>query len=316
MKIKLVKKWTYGAEHELGDWDKRKVPPKGVIIDTKDVTVMNSNGIAADPSGKSYKFGGEFQTEPTDTAAGQVEILRGLKACYLPNLVVNHRSNLHIHIRVPGLKDNLKLLKMLAKYNVENYEVLNLIEPIPYPSCLEYPIEEDFEGAVKRYKRRCVSHHTVTTKKRLNLQLSSTTIPEFFKAEVPIGPGGRPLWHLSARCAVNIRQLMETDTIEFRHFPGTLDEDEFLTTLEWCKDYLNAALSTREPAVALYKRLYKNRKFPKFEKYIHWMEVRYRATCYHGVLSRSQIEDNIKLILTGKFIEAGGGSKKPIRRLF
>ena len=70
--------WTFGAEHELGDWDQRNGLPTGFKMDTRDITVMNSNGIAADPKGRSYSFGGEINTPPTDTIEGQGAALEEL----------------------------------------------------------------------------------------------------------------------------------------------------------------------------------------------------------------------------------------------
>jgi hypothetical protein len=55
-----MKGWTYGAEHELGDWDQRKGLPYRHKMDVRDVTCMNSDGIAADPKGKLWPYGGEI----------------------------------------------------------------------------------------------------------------------------------------------------------------------------------------------------------------------------------------------------------------
>lgn len=299
------KKWTYGAEHEFGDWDKRKGLPNGFIVDRKDVTVMNSNGIAADPKGKSYPYGGEINTPPTSTPEGQVEALKTIKKMH-PDVAINHRSNLHIHIRVPGLKTNLNALKIIAHYNFKNLKaILNLIEYIPRPTKKGYPITEQYKGypiteqytgAIRRYNRRKASHHTIVTQQRVEMQMQAKTVEAFFKAEVPCDKNGRPLWYLGTRAAINLRQLRETDTIEFRHFPGTLDDEELLTCVEWCRDYLDAALNTGELAINIYEKLYHWRVFPLFPTYIHWMEVCYRATCHDGKLKRAEIEKNIKAI--------------------
>ena len=40
---------------------------------------------------------------------------------------------------------------------------------------------------------------------------------------------------------------------------------------------------------------------PRFPRYEHWMENRYRATCHDGTLFKENIERNIKLILAGEF---------------
>jgi hypothetical protein len=40
-----------------------------------------------------------------------------------------------------------------------------------------------------------------------------------------------------------------------------------------------------------------------FPEYVHWKEVRYRATCHDGTLSAQQIADNIRAIQEGRFDE-------------
>jgi len=108
---------------------------------------------------------------------------------------------------------------------------------------------------------------------------------------------GRPLWHFQPRAAVNLRQLRETDTIEFRHFPGTLDIAELTISFEWCAHYLECALVGHNPINTWVGW----NGFPKFPKYVHWMECRYRATCHDGTLSKAEIVENIKLIEEGRF---------------
>lgn len=290
------KYWTYGAEHELGNWDRRRGVPDGFIADRKDVTVMNSNGIAADPKGRTYDFGGEINTPPTDSPQGQVQALQTIKTFH-PEVVINHRSNLHIHIHVPALRENIDALKRIARYNIMNLpHIFRCVEPIPMPLRITYSNYTEYNGAMRRYKRRLRSHHTTLSKSRIEKQLAANTTTEFFAAEVPLSKG-KPQWHLGIRTAINLRQLQETDTIEFRHFPGTLNDEELLTCVEWCRDYLNAALHTNEQANSLYQRQYKNRRFPKFPEYVHMLEERYRATCHDGTLRREEIELNIKSIL-------------------
>ena len=103
------------------------------------------------------------------------------------------------------------------------------------------------------------------------------------------------MWHAQPRLCVNLRQLKETDTVEFRHFPGTLDEGELHCCLEWCADFMRMALANdgaSMPAMLLY---YQERQsaFPSFPPYIHWMEERYRQTCWDGSVPREDIIRNI-----------------------
>lgn len=289
--------WTYGAEHEWADWPlARTIPEHLGKHDRKDWTIVNSNGIANDPHGKTWHFGGEINTEPTGTPEGQVEIMLALKAL-LPEATINHRSNLHIHIRVPGLRDDLALLKQLQTYIHKHMpKVLPIIEPIPKPTEADYPNPDERAGAQKRYKRRCVSHHTLLHPDRLQAQLGATTVNEFFEREAPWSEGQKRWLHrCQKRVCVNLRQLRETDTVEFRHFPGTLDEGLLLNCLCWCRDFLLSALDDR-PIGALLKQ-YSPDMFPPFPQYVHWMECGYQQTKNTGALCKDEIARNAKRLL-------------------
>jgi hypothetical protein len=294
--------WTYGAEHELGDWPRDRELPEDFGLDKKDVTIVNSNGIAADPKGRYYRFGGEINTPPTGEPVGQCMMLAKIKGRY-PEAVVNYRSNLHVHVRVPGLQDDLKLLKQLTRFNQQHLRsLLPLVEPIPMPCHEEYSDPEEQEGAMKRFRRRLRSHHTMLTDTRVETQLQADNTDDFFHWEVPWSNGEdpKPLWHFQPRCAVNLRQMLETDTIEFRHFPGTLNEEELLTCVEWCQTYLVCAFTETNP-IKIFHLDFAHREWPKFPKYIHWMEKRYQATTRDGSVPVAEVIENIKLIEAGEF---------------
>lgn len=295
-----LKGWTYGTEHELGDWSLDNKLPKGCTRATDDYTMVNSNGVGNDPKGKDYRFGGEINTPPTDTPGGQVEILAEIIRTH-PEAIVNYRSNLHCHIRVPGLKDDLSALKQLAQYNADYLEgILEVIEPIPEPVKSLFENEEEFQGARRRWRRRRVSHHTVLPAKRLDLQLVTTSPQKFFEAEVPQSKRGKALWHAQPRQAVNVRQLLQTDTIEFRHFPGTLSLNQLAEAFRWCRLYLTHALTDGMDPFSIYETG-GDWNLPRFPEYLHWQEVRYRATCHDGTLDREVIRDNIARIEAGVF---------------
>ena len=72
----------------------------------------------------------------------------------------------------------------------------------------------------------------------------------------------------------------ETNTIEFRHFPGTLDMEEMESCIRWCQLFLCAALTDEEPPHEINR---KNKfKFPKFEEYEFETEQVYQATNFDG----------------------------------
>jgi len=291
--------WTFGAEHELADIPRTLSLPAGFSWDTHDITIVNSNGIANEPKGKGYPFGGEINTPPTETPAGQVAHLKTIKKLF-PMAKVNYRSNLHVHVRVPGLRDDLKKLKLVQSYIHQTMrKVLAQIEPIPVPLGLEYSDQADLDGAKRRYRRRKVSHHTLLPPARLEHQLAARTLDQFYEREVPASKAGKPLWACQPRLCVNLRHLRaETETVEFRHFPGTLDENELLACVTWCERYLRYALDAK-PIEELLKQ-FKRHLFPSFPPYNHQQEHRYRLTVHDGTVSKEQIAKNIQLILAGK----------------
>lgn len=281
--------WTYGAEHELSDWDNYVKLPEGYKR-SPDYTIVNSNGIAAQPNPKDYRYGGEINTPPTSSVRAQAECLTKIQDKY-PNCMINHRSNLHIHIRVPGLASNLPLLKQIQQYiHIELPKVINLLEPIPRGATL---------AERKREKRRRVSHHTFLSRQRLERQLQARTCQEFFELECPKTKTGRVMWHAQPRLAVGLRQLLQTDTVEFRHFPGTLEAGALFVCLVWCKDFMRAAIAAR-PIEDVW-RMYEPGLFLSFPAFDEELEIGYQATASHNGISKQEIQDNINLILQGKF---------------
>jgi hypothetical protein len=290
--------WTFGAEHEWADWPIDARLPAGCERNTKDHTIANSSGIANDPTGRTCRIGGEINTRPTATIDEQVRVLRDLKRV-LPGAKVNYRSNLHIHIRAPGLKDDLAALKRVQAYICAHMpSAFDAIAPLPRPTLFQFKNKDVYAGAERRWRRCLVSHRTLVPPPRLSAQFAAGTVDAFFAAEVP-QKDGRPLWHLQPRACVNLRQLLETDTVEFRHFPGTLDESEFWVCLEWCRRFLDCALRGKPfDGILRWARI---AKFPQFPPYDHWIDVRFRATVHDGSIKPEAIRANVKAILDGTF---------------
>jgi hypothetical protein len=295
---------TFGCEHEWADWDQRNPLPHGFGIDRRDTTMVNSNGIAVDPTGRHHHRGGEVNTRPTSNPYDQSVLMSQLLQGPCRDAVVNYRSNLHVHVRVPGLRDDLPALKKLAFFNQRFLKrILPLVEPIPRPNVNEFlGNAEEFIGAMRRYRRRLRSHHTTLPEARVNRQLTALTLQEFFEGEVPAKDDGVPLWYCQPRAAVNVRQLRETDTVEFRHFPGTLDAGELDTCVSWCRDWMIMALDWAPgyDPIRFYQTTYAHRGWPKFPSYVHWMEQRYRLTVLDGSIPRDLAIRNIAAILEGR----------------
>lgn len=291
MRIDLsTKTWTYGCEHELADWDATKLP-EGFDRDPEP-NIVNSNGIAADPSLKSYNYGGEINTNPTHSIESQgSELFRFLKLC--PKAKANWRCGLHVHIRIPGLIKNLPALKRLAKFVFESKQIYDFVDPLPIPTPEEF--QDHYPQARKRFNWMKMSHKTVIPHYRVEKQLKAKSVEEFMKLEVPRATSGKPLWHAQPRAGINLRQLLQTDTIEFRHFPATTDPQEVINAIKFCRDYLLCCFDG-ETITSLEKR-YQGTKFPTLDTiYIHWQEERWKRTSISKV-SRAEVDRNIRRIL-------------------
>lgn len=295
--------WTYGCEFELADWDTQKgwLQDKGFTRDPEP-NIGNTNGIATDPTLKSYKFGGEVCTPPTDSTEGQVEALLEFLNLH-PNAVPTYRSGLHVHIRVPGLQNNLKKLKILQTSITRNTNVYPLIDVMPeVPKGTTVAQKEER----KRWNWMKMSHWTKIPEDRVRKQLKASTTKEFFEAEVPQSKG-KPHWACQPRAAVNLRQLLQTDTIEFRHWTMSIDPDEVLNAVNWCRDYLELMLQNAEQdeAVALFEEYYSDKAFPKLCDYpFSWeKEQIWRATSI-SKNPRAVIEANIQKVLEGTWKSA------------
>jgi hypothetical protein len=290
--------WTYGCEFEFADWDTRKGWGTEFHRDPE-TAICNTNGIATDPRLISYPFGGEVCTPPTSDAQGQVCYLRKFLEMH-PEAAITHRAGLQVHIRVPGLIDDVQSLKRIQKYVSENHQVYPLVDPLPLPSHFEFSKHSEWKAAKKRQHWMRMSHWTVIPYYRVEKQMQAKTTKEFLELAVPKDKQGKPLWHAQPRAAVNLRQLLQTDTIEFRFWSATKHENELNNAICFCHDFLVDALGKQYGAVAIFQDKYVHRKFPKTARFMGWRESRWEATSITKH-KRPVIEKNIKKILEGTF---------------
>lgn len=286
-----LKNKTYGAEYEFGDiW--RTSLPDGLTWNTKDYSIVSSTGIANDPKGILYKRGGEINSRPTERVEEQLSMFKELLESH-PEASVNHRTNLHLHVRVPGLSQDLQSLKKLLSYIDKNQEeIYKNIEPIPYPSKDEFENEESYKGALKRFRRRKVSHQYPVPKDRVRNALQAETVEGFLAAHAPQDKKGKPAWGLTTRAGMNLLQLKETDTIEFRHFTCTKNVQELASCFVWVSKFIEGALDNAPVEELLRAYPY---KFPEFAPYNHDMEEGYGYTNFDK-LSRKTVTERLALM--------------------
>lgn len=241
----MLKGWTIGCELELSDCQRDTPLPGRSTWDRHDYTIVNSNGVANDPLGKTWKFGGEVNCEPTESIVDQVNIIMGVLDACTPFPTANYRSNLHIHIRVPGLADNAEKVKWAIEFAQKNGPVaFAFTDPLP-------PEPADHESRV-RWRRRKQSHHTLLSEKQMARITSAGTPEQIRMAHAPMSASGKPQYQLVQRCGVNFLSLWDhpPQTVEFRHFSLELNYALLYNAMEWCVQFLEAALGMRDAMTA------------------------------------------------------------------
>ena len=283
-----LKNATFGCEYEFGDiW--RTELPDGLTWNEKDYSIVSSTGIANDPKGRAYTRGGEINSVPTGTIEEQLAMFELLLKQH-PEAAINHRTNLHLHIRIPGLSEDLPTLKKLLGYIDSNQAAIyEAIEPIPQPYRGDSKSEEAHKGALKRCKRRKVSHQYKVPAARVAEAMQATTVREFFDAHSKLQADGKRAYGLTTRAGINLLQLQETDTIEFRHFTNTLDVRKLTSCFVWVENFIPMALDSSPVPELLSEYDY---EFPEFAPFDFAMECGYQYTNFQHN-SRKVVEGRI-----------------------
>lgn len=290
MKYELAN-FTYGVELEFGNCDRRQSLPDGATWNVKDNTCVSSPGIANDPKGILYNFGGEINTRPTPTIIEQIHHIKTINRT-IKDSIINYRSNLHVHIKIPKLKDHLQDCKKLLRYiELFQQEAFNIVESIHIP---ERANTEEYFWQLKRAKRNFKSHQYKLPPNRVNAMLDSKTTTEFYENHAPRTPKGI-MWYFSPRAGINLRQMWEdTETIEFRHFPGTKNPKEIESAIRWCQQFLIAALNRNNVSPIKLLTEYKYH-FPKFKPYEFFTEMVYQWTNFDKN-TRGIVDKRLKLL--------------------
>ncbi len=268
---------TFGCELELGDIDTQiDIPSSLGKWDYKDGSIMNSNGSANDPLKKLNRYGGEIQVKPAKTTLDLTNRVLEIYQLF-PKKDFNFTTNLHPHIRIPGLKEDLKTLKKIARY-IHSYgaQMFDLIDPIPVPVREHNDLQ--FRGAWKRYLRRKRSHHTIPSQRAFEEMMKAKSTEEFYKAHAPKDQSGKPQFHLVQRAGINLMQLWsDTETIEFRCFTMSPDPKKLRSAFRFTRAFLIAVERERSPEKIL-KRYDPPLQFQKFWPYDYELDQIFQKT--------------------------------------
>jgi len=271
-----------------------------MAIDEAELHNVNSNGVAVDGSGRFYHLGGEILTAPSLEPDGPATQMHEIKSRW-PETTVTFRTGLNIHVRVPGLRDDLKKLKTLQKFIHSTMPtLLPVIDPVFVPTQSALPHPDHFAGAKRDHLRQRKNHHSFLPAWRLALQMRATTPQEFFEAEAIHPATGKVHWAIVLRACVNLRQLLQTDTVEFRHFAGSADPIEIHNATLWCKMFLEAAFGGGSTnALLAYGRTAYVKAWPRCLPYDPWLDEGYFFTS-RANNPADQISANIESWLRNK----------------
>lgn len=273
--------FTYGVELEWVDVDRTTPIPSDVATwDMDDATLINSNGIAIDPTMKSHTLGGEINTKPTTTPEAQGAAVKILKDILNPSS--NYRCNLHVHVGVPGLQDDLEAQKQIFRYVRENEQFLYhemLFRPAPKKEDYEDPA--DYKLASKFNRQQTLWAKTPIPNDRAERMLNASTTKEFYNHHFYWSEKTQRTVHYlnSCRAGVNLRTIKKYGTIEFRIFPGSIDPDEVTDAATFAREFVDAALNNPTRTA---KEIYESRtwKFPQWQPFEPRLEQGFNETKY------------------------------------
>lgn len=300
--------FDYGTELELADVDTKIVLPQGNKWNPKEVDITNSNGIGNDPWKILNRYGGEVNVKPTPTIQGQVQecdkIFKVLRE--QGKLSINYSCFHHVHVRVPGLVQDIEYLKKAWTYFYKwQREIADLsFSVFPKPTRMQFPNEQDYKLAQEAYRFQN-SFVFQLSQDKYNFTMKSKDPQQFYMSRFNRNKiTGKPIYSLCRRLHVNFMQLFDqTNTIEFRHFQPTLDLDEIRSCTFYCQELVDAMLNTgKSPMEIIEENPWL--KFPKPLPFNLEMFKIFKLTGRHtdvyGTKKRKIALENIKnLIKTG-----------------
>lgn len=232
---------------ELGEWEGPKVA--GYYLGSE-LDIVNTKGVwkghGTDPLCINCPVGGEIHTQPSYTIESQM--LRFMRIMNLfPTVCVACPNHGHIHVRIPGLKKNMELLKNVFQYVKENE--LDLMK-----ACCGYDKEEyekvmnsDLEEWVKSYlligDGKQINptiyqevHEADSVSEIMNLLEETPAIDYDWVME------SGAVTENSHRTCVNLFNLTKGETIEFRIFRASINPVEVYSSLYLSKRFVEEAL--------------------------------------------------------------------------
>ena len=222
---------SYGYELELGDIKRhRELPKEFGTWEYAECDIVNIHppyaNVACDPQGTLPPVGGEINILPSRTCEALAERIVSTIEWFREQgdqpsaSVVNHG---HVHIRVPGLRDDIKALKKLTQY-------IGINQDQTVEDCYGYVEHPDMsECKTAKTYLKWDGGRKMPSWMIGNIIDQAKDFDDFIRIQCCGKDGvsrGRPF-----RYAINTYCLKHTDTIEFRCFRASLDPQEIYNSI-------------------------------------------------------------------------------------
>jgi len=248
---------SFGIPEHLGTWE------------FAETDILNLHGDyalrAVDPLGIDPPMGGEINTKPTATWAQQVDRILKIKKLFTDTghkptaSLVNHG---HLHVYVPGLREDVDALKRLVAYIGAN-------QLLTVERCYQYYDDPTMKGAVKGAKAylkqdggRQMPGYMID-----NIVNLATDFDHFIKLHAAGKDGvsmGRPF-----RYAINTYCMKHTGTVEFRCFRSSTEREEIESQFAFVEAFIDAALNDGPSVETILEQ--SNYSFPPYQwNREHW----------------------------------------------
>lgn len=238
---------TWGSEIEWGDIPRYLDIPKHLgSWEYSEVDVVNIREpykyVAADPLGLVPPFGGEINTVPDRTYEEQLTRIMELKkffqvAGYPPTPSMT--SHFHVHVHVPGLREDISLLKKLTRYILDNQDLLAK----RVGQFQKYDSMKGLKNSTSYFKYD--GGRQMPEWMGRNILDLANNFDDFIRIQCCGKDGvsrGRPF-----RYAVNTYCLKHTQTIEFRLFRNTVERKEMESCFRLVDRFIEHALTDHKP---------------------------------------------------------------------
>lgn len=236
---------------ELGEWEGPKIA--GYYMGSE-IDIVNTKGqwkgVGTDPLCITCRVGGEIHTQPSNQIASQVlRVMRILDLFSVANVACPNHG--HIHVGVPGLLQDLDLLKNVFRYTKLNQDDV-IRAACGYGEGDYYNISNsDLMEWVKQYLLVGDGKHIRTEVfERVEKATSVQEVLQILREEPcedweNISEKVTPTPD-SHRTAVNLFNLTKGETIEFRIFRSTINPVELFSCLKLAQRYMEEALKGNE----------------------------------------------------------------------